>query len=312
MIEVVTLGETMALVRTDPHSSNLYGSEATIGFGGADSNVAIGLARLGHSVRWISSLGADAFGTMITSKIAEQGVDVHVDYSDVRQTGLMVKSPSSSTERFVSFYRAGSAASAMGPDRIDEKMLAGAKILHVTGITPALSSSCLQLVRSSVQLAKNLGAKVSFDVNFRPALWREEIASPLYRELATEADFVFGDLRELAMLVDGYNDIADLLRQVAAMGPGIVVLKEGESGATAIAAGEIYSQPAFEVEVLDTVGAGDGFVAGFLSGQLDAASVQESLFRATFCGAQVCTDLGDWEGAPGRHELELARRELVS
>jgi len=311
MIDVVTFGETMALVRTDLPGRVEYGTRCTIGLGGADSNVAIGLSRLGHRVRWISALGKDDLGNMIYQKILEQGVDVAASFSTNRPTGLMLKSPSGSSERFVSFYRSGSAASALGPEHVTSDLLAGAKILHVTGITPALSDSCAELAHSAIRLAKQMGVLVSFDVNYRSALWHHILASSVYREMVGYADIVFGDLTELSMLSDEHQNQADLLRNIAALGPKTVVLKQGALGATAFSEGEFVNQVAIEVEVADTVGAGDGFVAGYLSATLDGADIQERLFRAAFCGAQVCRDPGDWEGAPVRQELELARQELV-
>lgn len=312
MIDVITVGETMALCRTDSPEAPTQGTRCTIGFGGADSNVAIGLARLGHSVRWISSLGKDAFGDMIESGIAEQGVEPLVTRSASRQTGLMVKTPSKSESRLVYFYRSGSAASAMTSDLIGEPQLSGAKILHLTGITPMLSESTRELVLNSAKLAKRLGIRVSFDVNFRASLFDAEAATACYRDLMPNVDMVFGDRAELSLLVGSRYSDEELLSDVAKLGPTQVALKLGEGGAVALINGELFTQAAVPVEVADTVGAGDAFVAGYLSGLLDSASPEETMFRAAFCGAQACRDLGDWEGAATRQELAIARQELVS
>lgn len=312
MIDVVTLGETMALCRTDSPEAPSQGTRCTIGFGGADSNVAIGLARLGHSVRWVSALGTDAFGDMIESGISEQGVETVVIRSEGRQTGLMVKTPSKSDKRHVYFYRSGSAASFMTADMVGSQELVGAKILHLTGITPMLSDSTRELVANSAKLAKQLGIKVSFDVNFRPSLFDAATATERYLELLQNVDVVFGDRAEMSLLVGPRSSDEELVTEVAKLGPNQVVLKLGAAGALALIQGELFTQSAVAVEVVDTVGAGDAFVAGYLSGILDAAGVEETLFRAAFCGAQACRDLGDWEGAATRAELAIARQELVS
>lgn len=312
MTDVVTLGETMALWRIDDPGAPANGSRGTLGFGGADSNVAIGLARLGHSSKWISSLGRDALGSMIASGIESEGVVTSLHFSDTHQTGLMVKSPSGTQERYVSFYRAGSAASKMGPAVLREDDFAGAEIFHFSGITPMLSTSCAELVRKAIGLCKRDGITISFDVNHRPSLWDDESAKPMYLEFCKQADVVFGDRNELSLLVGAELSDEALVRAVAEIGPSSVVLKLGESGAVALSEGELYAQPAFDVTVVDTVGAGDAFVAGYLSALLDNQSLRERLVRAAFCGAQACTNPGDWEGSVTRQQLNEARGELVS
>lgn len=312
MADVVTLGETMALWRTDQPGLPVNGSRGTLGFGGADSNVAIALSRLGHTSKWISALGDDELGAMIASGIESEGVETSVQFSKSHPTGLMVKSPSKSKERFVSFYRSGSAASSMGPADIAEADFEGAKIFHFSGITPMLSSSCAELMRKVIDTCKSSGAAISFDVNHRPALWDGQTARATYKEFCGKSDLVFGDREELSLLVG--EDLADLelLSRVAELGPTNVVLKLGDEGAMSLCDGEVLARPAINIEVIDTVGAGDAFVAGYLSALLDDEPADERLIRATYCGAQACTNPGDWEGSVTRDQLDVARGELVS
>lgn len=311
MIDVVTVGETMALLRAEQGEQLRSGSTFRLGFGGADSNVAIGLSRFGHRVRWISALGIDPFGDLIESGLLAEGVDVWVTRSEVKKTGLMVKSPSVTAVRQVTFYRAGSAASFMDESFVSSESLSGARILHLTGITPLLSASCKAMVLVAIERAKELGLTVSFDVNYRSALWSAEEARAAYAEIVPKIDIVFGDRFELGLLGGQDNTDGELLAKVSALGPKTVVLKLGEEGATALVAGELYHQPAVKVDVVDTVGAGDAFVAGYLSAVLDGEAVSDAMFRAAFCGAQACTNLGDWEGAATRADFDLARQELV-
>lgn len=312
MADVVTLGETMALWRADDPGAPVNGARGTLGFGGSDSNVAIALARLGHSSKWISALGDDELGSMIASGIRSEGVETSVKFSNSHPTGLMVKSPSKSKERFVSFYRSGSAASHMKAEDFSEADFAGAKIFHFSGITPMLSSSCAELILRAVDICKGQGALISFDVNHRSALWEGPAARATYTKFCGEADLVFGDKEELSLIAgEGLAD-ADLLGRVADLGPKHVVLKLGDEGAMALCGGEFAARPAFKVEVVDTVGAGDAFVAGYLSALLDDEPVEERLIRATYCGAHACTNPGDWEGSVTREQLNVARGELVS
>lgn len=313
MIDVVTVGETMVLVRTHSPGRPLNQDSCTLALGGAESNVAIGLARLGHRVRWISALGEDFFGDMIESALQLEGVEVVAPRSSHRPTGLMVKSPSTGTERFVSYYRSGSAASEMTIGSISEDMLRDARLLHITGITPALSEGARGLVLDVVGRAKRLGLTVSFDVNYRSALWPVSQAAPTARELARQVDVIFGDRIELELLLEeAPASELELLSAVAAMGASQVVLKRGDRGALGYVHGEFFEHSAEPAEVVDTVGAGDAFVAGYLSGWLDSAGPADNIRRAVFCGARACENAGDWEGAPTRAQLEAAWLEVAS
>lgn len=313
MIDAVTVGETMAMVRTHrpgkPHNQD----SCTLALGGAESNVAIGLARLGHRVRWVSALGADPFGDMVESTLRLEGVDPVSPRSPDRPTGLMVKSPSTGTERFVSYYRAGSAAAGMGPDSVGQDVLRDARLLHLTGITPALSESTRELSLDVARRAHGLGLTISLDINFRPALWSGHQAAPVLRELASHADVLFGDRAELELLVDpAPGNERDLLKAVAEIGANQVVLKRGDQGALAFVEGHFFERAAIPVDVVDTVGAGDAFVAGYLSGWLHAAGPADSLLRGVICGAHACESPGDWEGAPTLDQCEATKEKFTS
>jgi 2-dehydro-3-deoxygluconokinase len=303
----------MVLVRTHRAGFPLDQEPCTLAIGGAESNVAIGLARLGHSARWVSSLGSDVFGDMIESVLTKEGVEVSTRRHAELPTGLMVKSLSAGDQRFVTYYRSGSAASEMSEESVSDAALSDARLLHITGITPALSASAQSMVLDVTRRAKDLGIVVSFDVNFRPALWLESTASLVLRKLAERSDIVFGDTTELSMLTDAQSlSEYELLETVAKLGPQQVVLKRGEHGAAALVQGENHELDSLTVDVVDTVGAGDAFVAGYLSGYLDSAGVPKSLLRGVVCGGLACTNPGDWEGAPTRVEFEATRLEVAS
>jgi 2-dehydro-3-deoxygluconokinase len=304
--DVVTVGETMALLGASDLAVS-SGTRYELSFGGAESNVAIGLARLGHSVTWLSALGDDAFGDMIEREISAEGVRVIAPRDLTRPTGLMVKNTSIGDARLVRYYRAGSAASGMGPQDLDTALIGRARILHLTGITPALSTSTRELSLAAARAAKEQGVLVSFDLNYRSALWSEALASAVLRELVSVSDIVFGSPEELALIVDRQASHEQLARGVGEFGPRCIVVKDGVRGAGMMLDGEWVHQPAHPVEVVDTVGAGDGFVAGFLSEALNGSPPQAQLHTAVIAGALCCTHHGDWQGFPTRDRIHQFR-----
>ena len=305
MPDLVTIGETMVLILLDsedvPSELKLNGK---LSFGGAESNVAVGLSRLGHKTRWISALGCDSLGQFIADAIAREGVEVAVTFQTERNSGLMIKSLSATQERKVSYYRSGSAASYLSSEDIADNHLEDSQIIHLTGILPALSNVTRTATLDLAKRAKLLGKFLSFDVNFRPALWDESRAKFVMQEIASNADIVFGDRYELGLLVEDPNlSTHELLAKVQSLCPKQVILKLAEAGALGLIEGEFFEQSSFPVKLVDTVGAGDAFVAGYLSGLLEGLSKKDRMTRAAFCGAQVCASPGDWEGSPKRSEL---------
>ena len=304
--DVVTVGETMALLSALDESVG-SGASYSLSFGGAESNVAIGLARLGHSVAWLSALGNDQFGDMIEREISAEGVHVVASRDDHRPTGLMVKTLSAGEDRLVRYYRSDSAASALGADDLPTELITTAQVVHLTGITPALSTSTREMSLRAAMTARDAGITVSLDVNYRPALWSEALASAVLRELLAHCDIVFGSPEELRLLVDHHGTHEQLARRVSEFGPRCIVVKDGERGAAMLIDQEWMYQPAFTVDVVDTVGAGDGFVAGFLSELIRGSSPHAQLQTAVITGALCCTHPGDWQGFPSRDRLKQFR-----
>ncbi|GGP50862.1 sugar kinase [Saccharothrix coeruleofusca] len=259
---VVCLGETMAVLVPAEPGPVRAARTWTRAIGGAESNVAVHLARLGVRSRWVGAVGDDAFGGAVLDAVGGAGVDVTgVRVDPDRPTGLYVKEADAAGSP-VRYYRRGSAASAMGPEVLDRLDLDGVALVHVSGITAALSDSCLALLRAIV--ARPRDVLVSFDLNWRPALWRDRDPSVL-RELADAADIVLTGSDE-AQLVWGTGDPARLRRLLP--GPGTLVVKQGEHGATLAEGGTTTFQPALKVEVVEPVGAGDAFAAGYLAAHL--------------------------------------------
>ncbi|MFF7898395.1 sugar kinase [Streptomyces sp. NPDC007920] len=300
--EVVTLGESIGLLTQSADLPLIRQPTLRLGFGGAESNVAIGLARLGRAAHWIGRLGTDEVGALIARELRAEAVSTSI-VRDPAPTGLMLKTRQASGRVQVAYYRSNSAGSRLAPADLDEDLIAGARILHVTGITPALSASASDAVRRAVGLAEEHGVTVSFDANFRSRLWDEDRARPVLSHLLGKAGIFFATTEE-ALLFTGEKDPERQARAIAALGPDQVVIKLGSAGSVACVDGVVHRQRPRPVAVVDPVGAGDAFAAGYLSGMLDAADAAERLRIAGLCGARAVTVAGDWEGAPFAAELD--------
>jgi 2-dehydro-3-deoxygluconokinase len=306
---VVTIGESMALLTVPAGRQLRGGASAPVGFGGAESNVAIGLARLDVPVSWVSRVGDDAFGSLITRELRGEGVQVLSAVDGQAPTGLMVKEHRYGTPWRVRYYRAGSAASRLDPADLDTgavtDAITAARVLHLTGITAAISPSALATVRRAIDIARAAGTVVSFDVNHRSALWSDAQAAPVLAQLCGSADLVFAGEAEAALVLGRPDSGAEgLARGLAGLGASTVVLKLGARGALALTGDRIVSADPEPITVADPVGAGDAFVAGYLSALVDGCSTIDCLRRGNRLGGAVCQVPGDWEGLPTREELE--------
>lgn len=302
---VVTLGETMALMASDKAGPLAHASTLSLGIGGSESNVAIGLQRLGVQAVWCGRIGADSLGRLVEREIRAEGVDVRAIVDDDAPTGLMIKERRTPSAQKVSYYRSGSAGSRIVPDDVDDELIAGAALLHLSGITPALSPQAASTFRSAVAAAKSCGVPVSFDLNYRSKLWSAETAGSAYREIIPDVDIVLAGLEEAELAVGTVRYAEEAARRIAAMGPSQVVIKLGADGALAFVDGKVFRQDALVIEALDTVGAGDAFVAGYLAEFVGGLEAEERLQTAVSTGAFVCLVPGDWEGLPRRDELQL-------
>ncbi len=301
MPSVITAGETMVLGVPARSGRLRHAASLELKIGGAESNVAIALSRLGISAGWASFLGDDEPGQLVLDRVRAEGVDT----SQVRRlqdhpTGLYLREQVGAATR-VYYYRLGSAASAMAEGAFDPGYLQGADFLHLTGITPALSEGCRRFVLWAAEEARESGVHLSFDVNYRSKLWSPEEARAFVEEIVSYVGLLFiGDEEALALWG---SDDEEFLRGLAGMGPQEVVLKKGKEGSVAVLGDEILEQPAFPVEEVDPVGAGDAFVAGYLAGHVWGLAPERRLRVANAMGALCVATLGDYEGLPDRDEL---------
>lgn len=305
--DVVLIGEAMGLFsayESGKLDDAYYFSKKVAG---AEVNVGIGLSRLGIEAEFITRLGDDYFGRYILNFLELEGIGTDfVSQDEESNTGFMLKSKTDEGDPETAYYRKGSAFSKLFiEDVIGLVDFKNVKVLHITGIPSAVSRSVRSVVYYLMGKAKEAGTFITFDPNLRPALWEdEETMKKVLNELATYADAVLPGIEEAKSLtgLDDPDEIADFYFE---KGVKFVVLKMGASGAYVKSAGkEKIFVPGFKVEkVIDTVGAGDGFAVGIISGYLDGLSLEQSAIRANAIGAIQVQNLGDNEGLPDRETL---------
>jgi sugar/nucleoside kinase (ribokinase family) len=312
MMDVVTFGEAMALLVAEQPGP----LEAATSFlrctAGAETNVAIGLARLGLRVSWVSRLGGDATGRYLLAAMQREGVDCSQVVCDpAGRTGLMFKARvAGGGDPAIEYHRKGSAASMFAPEMMDIPRLTATRHLHVTGIFPALSPACLATTRRSMQAMRMAGRTISFDPNLRPTLWASpELMRATVNDLATCADWVLPGLEEGRFLT-GAETAEGIARFYRERGVQLVIVKLGPAGAyyeTAESGGMVPGFPV--VRVVDTVGAGDGFAVGAISALLEGCNARDAARRGAWIGARAVQVLGDTEGLPTRADLVAAEFE---
>ncbi|MCM3780125.1 sugar kinase [Microbacterium hydrocarbonoxydans] len=288
-VEVVCVGESMGLV-TAVGAPLVETETAAFGIAGAEGNVAVGLVSAGHRAAWASRLGADPFGERISAELSGRGVDMWATIDETAPTGVMFKDPGIESSS-VYYYRRGSAASLMGRGFLDAESLSGVRIVHTTGITPALSATCRDMVDQLYVDARAAGAVVSFDVNDRRALWSKQDAAHTLARLADAADIAFVG-RDEAERIWGTPTASDIRAHLPHC--GLLVVKDGDVGATAFSGDdEPVFVPAPRVEVVEPVGAGDAFASGFLAATLEGADLAQRLSAGHAAAARVLTTHGD-------------------
>ncbi|MFD1936339.1 MULTISPECIES: sugar kinase [Nonomuraea] len=290
MIDVYTMGEALGVVSS---GRVRHDSEAGLDVGGPELTLAIALARLGHQVSFLGKVGADELGARITTVLRGEGVDV----TDMREdgtapTGLLLKESRVGHDPRLTHYRTRSAGSRLSPGNVPIDRIAACRLLHVTGVTPALGLDPREAVETAVGAAMTAGVPVSMAVDYLPALWPS----------LSEAEEVLGELARKSSILFVRQDELDLVKPALTADRQVVVTR-GAKGASVRSGGVRYDAPALSVPVVDTMGAGEAFVAGYLSAVLEGLTAQERLARGTMLGAAAVTSASDWQGLPTRAEL---------
>lgn len=304
MPEIITVGETMAAFT--PGSSGLlrYVRNYEMRIAGAESNLAIGVSKLGHSAGWVSGLGKDEFGAFVQNSIRAEGVDTsQVRFDGEHRTGIMFKQIQDSSETSVFYYRENSAASHMDSSILDREYVRGCRILHLTGITPVLGNSCEQMVKYAMDLAASEGIMISFDPNIRRKLWKDRDYVPMLKEMVLKSQIVLLGLDEAETLFGSRDEkrIVDIL--FSGGRTEYAAIKNGGEGAVAADAEQICRIAPHPCNCIDPIGAGDAFNAAFLCGILEGKGIRECGVMGAVAGALATETYGDTEGYPTEEHM---------
>jgi len=299
-MSVLTVGETMALLDPVEDGRPALGDLVWLRIAGAESNLAIGLSRLGVPVTWVSALGDDVYGDIVVDTLTAEGVDVRARRDPSRPTGLFTKWRDEGRSH-VLYHRHGSAATTLRPDDVPDEALEGVRLVHLTGITTALGDGPRELVHDLARRASAHGAVVLFDPNWRKALWPSPAAAAdAHRELLPFVDWYLCGIEEGRLLWGG-ESADDVAAAVQAAGARNAVVRVGAEGA--VVDGELVPPPDL-ADVLDEVGAGDGFAAGFAWGLLRGGAPADCVRSAHSIAAAALLGTGDWETFPHLGQIE--------
>ncbi len=308
--DVAVFGEAMLLLVADRPGPLEDAQSFHKRTAGAETNVAIGLSRLGLKVGWASRLGTDSMARYLIATMKSEGIDCsHVTCDPAQRTGFQFKGRvTDGSDPPVEYHRKGSAASQMTVDDVDVDWLRSARHLHATGVFPAISATTLPAAIKTMETMRAAGRTISFDPNLRPTLWASTDAMrSAINDLAARADWVLPGIEE-GLLLTGESTPEGIAAFYRRLGAKLVVVKLGADGAYYDSGTEGTGRVAgFPVkEVIDTVGAGDGFAAGVVSALLEGCSVPDAVRRGSWIGARAVQVLGDTEGLPTRNELDEA------
>jgi 2-dehydro-3-deoxygluconokinase len=312
-LDAVTFGEPMAMFyanETGPLHEVFSFSKA---LAGAESNVATGLSRLNHPTGYVTKLGEDNFGHFIAEAMKKENIDTdNITFTKENSTGMLIKSKVVTGDPKVEYFRKHSAASKLSLVDFDEAYFNSAGHLHVTSISSALSKSCHEFSIHAMEFMKRQGKTVSLDPNLRPSLWPDtETMVNTINDLATRCDWFLPGLSE-GKILTGLSTPEEIADYYLARGVSLVVIKLGPEGAYYKSSeGEGYAD-GFKVEqVIDTVGAGDGFAVGVISAMLEKLSIAEAVKRGNAIGALAVMSPGDMDGLPTREELAKFMQQEV-
>ncbi|RII19616.1 2-dehydro-3-deoxygluconokinase [Streptomyces sp. YIM 130001] len=306
-VDLTTLGETLAVLAPDHIGPLRHARSLGLTVAGSESTVAIGVRRLGHSAAWAGRVGDDELGRLVTDRLRGEDLRVHAVTDASAPTGLFLKDQPLAGSRRVHYYRGGSAGSHLCPEDLPPGVVEGSRVVHTSGITSALSDAAARTVRTALARARSVGVTVSFDLNHRTRLWSDERARTELWQVVPLVDLLFASDDEAALLVpEAGGDPERAAHALREHGPETVVVTMGAAGSLSVGPEGVRLGAAPAVLEVDPIGAGDSFVAGYLSAFLDGCAEPERLVRASAVAAVCVATQGDWEGLPDRAVLELA------
>jgi 2-dehydro-3-deoxygluconokinase len=315
MNDVITIGDAMVTFHPVSTGPMRYVSSFEKKVGGAELNVAIGCSRLGLKTGWISALGNDEFGKYIYNFVRGEGIDVsQVEMVDGYPTSVNFKEVMEDGSGRTFYYRSNSPTTALTIETLDEAYFKNTKVLHVTGVFPAVDQAKnIDLLKYAMFLAKKHGVLVSFDPNIRLKLWSKEEARATLREFLPYVDIFLTGVDEAELLL-GVSDPKEIIEKSKEFGISYIAIKQGDKGSIGYHDGQYIEAPPVKAKkVVDTVGAGDGFDSGFLYGVLNNWSLAKTLNFANTIGSLVVSVYGDNEGLPYLEDVlvQLGEKELI-
>ncbi|OMC76351.1 2-dehydro-3-deoxygluconokinase [Paenibacillus odorifer] len=312
-LDAVTFGEPMAMFYANEAGPLHEVFSFSKALAGAESNVATGLSRLNHPTGYVTKLGEDNFGTFIAQAMKNENINTdNITFTKEYSTGMLIKSKVVTGDPKVEYFRKNSAASTLSLEDFDEAYFNSAGHLHVTSISAALSKSCHEFSIHAMEFMKSKGKTISLDPNLRPSLWPDtETMVSTINDLATRCDWFLPGLGE-GKILTGLSTPEEIADYYLERGVNLVVIKLGPEGAYyKSSAGEGYVD-GFKVEqVVDTVGAGDGFAVGVISAMLEKLPIAEAVKRGNAIGALAVMSPGDMDGLPTREELAKFMQQEV-
>lgn len=305
MKDVITMGEAMIVFNPDATGPMKFINGFKKHIGGAELNLVIGCSRLGLTAGYISRLGNDEFGKTILTFARGEGIDVsEVGFVDGYPTSLNFKEMMEDGSVKTFYYRDKSPTLTMKPEHLNEDYIKNARILHLTGIFPAIGGDNLKVMKESIRLAKKHGVKISFDPNIRLKMWSKAEARKVLLDILPHVDILLAGDEEMDIII-GESEPEAILEKTKEFDIPTVIIKRGERGSVGYHRGEIVqADPVKASKVVDTVGAGDGFNAGFLYGYLNDWNLARSLHFANTIGSMVVSIAGDNEGLPYYEDVQ--------
>lgn len=298
-MDVITIGDGMIAMCPKEKGPIIFSNTFERKIGGAELNVAIGCARLGIEVGWISRLGNDEFGKYILKTVRGEGVDVsQVKLVDGYPTSVYFREVLANGESRSFYYRENSPTTTMDKESLNEDYFKNTKVLHITGVFPSINDKNKEILLESIKLAKKYNLCISFDPNIRLKMWNMEQARNFINKFLNDVDILLVGDEEISILLDE-EDITKAIKKFHDIGIEKVIVKRGAKGAIGSYKNNVYSVDSIKPKALiDTVGAGDGFAAGFLAASLKGKSFEESIQFANAVGSLVVGVEGDNEGLP--------------
>lgn len=312
--DIVTIGDAMITFNPFIKGPMRYSHAFERKVGGAELNFALGCSRLGLNAGWISKLGKDEFGRYILNFVRGEGVDTsQVELVEGYPTSLNFKEILEDGSGSTFYYRYQSPTTVLTKESILEEYIKNSKVLHITGVFAAIDKKNPGILKHAVEIAQKHGVKVSFDPNLRLKLWTLEEAKQTLLEFLPNVDIILSGEEE-AELLFGKKTIEEYIQLFKDYGIEDIVLKRGEQGAVGYRNGEIlHGAPVKPKVVVDTVGAGDGFNAGYIYSYINGKTLEESLHFANVIGSMVVSVSGDNEGLPYLEDVlvKLGEKERV-